>query len=224
MPTPEELQAELDRLRGDFSKITNDLNAANGRVRKFEEERTQYEQWYQQANAEYTRMQQQAEDYARRVQAFQQAANPQPPQPPSPVAPNLVTKEDLLAQITELRNSTANVLKDLGSVLPRHVRQFGDVPFDADAILKVAEEKRLPSLESAWKEWIRPEEEKRTQAAFEERIKREREEAIRDFASRNQLPTSRTEEVSPLYRKHDPASAPKDLDQELLSAWNSVTP
>jgi len=112
-----------------------------------------------------------------------------------------ISRKDLEALLDQrdklFADRTASVLKTAIKVSQDYSKRFGK-PLDVDAWEKYAVEHDLPP-ELAYKEFIQPEVEEYDKKALDERIKREREEAVKDYASRNRLPIdTKPPELSPL--------------------------
>lgn len=105
-------------------------------------------------------------------------------------------------QIGTVRAQTAALLKTVPRLVARHVREFGEEP-DLDAVEKIAIEKGL-SAEQAYNEWAGPKYKEKSETALNERIKKEREEAVRDYASKHKLPVeAKPRESHPFFDRKD---------------------
>jgi hypothetical protein len=92
---------------------------------------------------------------------------------------------------------TAKVLKDAIKASQDHMKRFGE-PLDVDACEKYAVEHNLPP-DMAYKEYIEPKAKEMETKAWEAKITAAKEEAIKDYASRNKLPIdTKPREISPL--------------------------
>lgn len=191
---------------------TDDFNAMQGRVKAAEAKVTQYDQeWYPKANGEYQRALRDLETAKAQLAALGAGDSGAPPD-----LSRFLTKEDLEKQRTESDARYAAVIKSGLRLASRHAARYSE-ELDVDALEKLAVEKGL-NLEQAYKEWVEPREKKAAEEAHGKAIEKAKEEAVRDYASKHQLPVDPAPvEQSFLFRPG--AKAPEDMDQELLAAW-----
>jgi hypothetical protein len=78
------------------------------------------------------------------------------------------------------------ITKQMGRLASRHANQFHE-ELDTDALEKIVAEKNVP-LDRAYDLMVADRVKQQQEADFQARIKREREEAVREFASTRQIP------------------------------------
>src|SRR6185312_11070503 len=139
-----------------------------------------------------------------------------------------LTKADIAKLNEERDNRYSAVIKDGLRLASRHAVQYGE-ELNVDELETYAREQNLP-LALAYDKWVQPRVEAKRAAeaakekqSWEEKLKQAREEGARDYASKHKLPV----DTAPSFRSaihHSPAadSIPKDMDGELLAAWNGT--
>lgn len=127
--------------------------------------------------------------------------------------PDVVTRKDLEELAKNQAGNTARVMKDLVRAATDHVHRFGE-PLDVDAFEKYIVDNNLSPREG-YDRYISPKLEERRNNEIEARVKREREEAVRDYASRHKMPVDQApRELSPFFDRKEPAKDSSPLQQD----------
>ena len=99
-------------------------------------------------------------------------------------------------------------------------------PLDVGAVAKFAQEKGIASVDEAYRQYTAPKTAEIEKTALEARIKSEREEAVRDYASKHQLPVApRARDPHPLFDRTavkdgtDPERASRDA---FMEGWSKA--
>lgn len=99
-----------------------------------------------------------------------------------------LTMEQVQQLFTQRDNNYSSLLRDTMSILSEHdSARLGRL--DVPALEKIAQEKQL-TLKGAYDQFIAPKVKELETKDLEARITREREEAVKDYASRNNLPVN----------------------------------
>jgi hypothetical protein len=186
--------SQLDRQREDLKKLYED----------------NYKQWYERdvTSVLSTKDKELAQERAKvnafeqtygKLENFQQTQDPNVMQ--SAQTGDYISKKDLEALLAAreqtMAQNTVNVLKTAVKASGDHMKRFNE-PLDVDAWEKFAVENNLPPA-LAYEKFIEPKVKELEAKAFDERIKREREDAVKDFATKNKFAVdSKPRELSPL--------------------------
>lgn len=135
--------------------------------------------------------------------------------------------EEMLAQRTQtLAQATSTLMKDVAYITADHQQRFKE-PLDLDKLEEYAAKSGLP-LRQAYKEFISPKSEEIRNAEFEARLKAAKEEAVRDYASKHQLPVeTKPKEPHPIFDQKAPDPQLNEFQRErnskeaFLNAWNN---
>jgi hypothetical protein len=107
-----------------------------------------------------------------------------------------------------------------------YARRFNEV-LDVDAVEKLALDKGL-ALDQAYKEFIAPKEQAAMEARHKDEIERAKAEAVRDYASRHQLPIdTKPKDAHPFWDRKPPETGKTEADadhrsrEEFMSGWNN---
>ncbi len=223
--SPEETQAALaftsnDKLTSRLDTLvktgTEDYTAQVGRVRAAEAKLKEFGDWYGTANTQYQQM---ADELAStKAQLAGRGTGGEQGFDTS----KFLTKQDLDRVVQDQGTRFAGILKTATHIAADHAARFGEAP-DMEAIDRIATEKSLP-LNLAYQEYIKPRVEAKATSDMEKRIKDAKDEAVRDYASRHQMPVDpRPAENSFINPRGSKPEAPKDMDAELLATWNGAT-
>lgn len=140
-----------------------------------------------------------------------------------------LTKEQVEAMLrndrTAMAEATVDLLKKQGKVQMSHYKTFGEL-LDIDQLEAHMKQMRQTDIEAGYSSWVAPKAEAKRTEEIEARIKKEREEAIKDYRSRNRVveTASRPNSVfHDLKKLQDGKTAEGQQDQEaedaFLSAW-----
>lgn len=139
-----------------------------------------------------------------------------------------ITRDDFVKSMGELANTFGGRVKETLRIATRHASAYGEelnVDEFESVVAQMTKENggQPPSLTSAYEKYIQPRADKKRNEEFEARIKREREEAVKEALSRHSLPAEPVPaEQSPLWAKVKPGDVPANMDQELMAAWHGV--
>ena len=196
-------------------RSTDDYQAMKGRFDAAEKKAKQLtDEWYPTANAQY---QQAMKELAEAKAAL---ANAGYQEPPAFDASKYLTVDQLEKMNQERDARYAGVIKAATRLASRHAAKYGE-ELDVDEVERIAVEKKLP-IDQAYKEWIAPREQKAQEERHKKEIEAAKAEAVRDYASQHRLPVDpKPVEVAPIHRSKA-AEVPKDIDAELLAAWNGA--
>lgn len=193
---------------------TEDYNAQVGRVRALEGKVKEYGDWYGTANSEYQRM----------VSELEQARNGNGNgTAPTMDTSKFISKDELASTLAGYSKTQAEqyakAIKMTAHLASSHVARFKEA-LDVEAIDQIANEKNVP-LDVAYNLYIQPRVEASAASDLESRIKREREEAVKQYASQHRLPVDPSpSEVAPVYaaRNRQNGGNP-DIDAVLMETW-----
>jgi hypothetical protein len=164
----------MDALRAEREEFDSVVTETNERI-------AGWQQWYEEAKAEVAGSKKGADDDALDLG----------PTPPG-VTPEQLAK--ILADRDKMAIKFASVLTDLQY---DYRSKFGE-KLDSDALIAYATRRGVP-IDVAYNELTAPKERERAEKDVEARIKAARDEAVKEFASANKLPTaSRPSEPHPL--------------------------
>lgn len=197
---------------------TEDYHAQLGRVRalteEMEKQKADTTRWYEtEIVPNYTRLQQELEAAKR-----------------GSYNPTSTDKGLTMADVQKLFEDNnaryASVIKEVGRISSRHAAKYQE-ELDTDALEKIAMDKKV-SISQAYQEWISPREREREETAMKDRIKREREEAVREFASTHSLPVdpvpggSQESFVNRMFKTtgNDKPMGADDIMRDLVDTWN----
>lgn len=226
--SPEETQAALafasnpkitSRLDTLVKTGTEDYSAQVGRVRAMETKLAEYGTWYGTASAQFQTM---ADDLAAaKAQLARGGGDPNNPNPNPIDTSKFLTKADLDRVVQDQGTRFAGILKQATHIAADHAARFGEAP-DMEAIDTIAREKNLP-LDLAYQQYIKPRVDAKATADMDKRIADAKAEAVRDYASRNHMPADpRPAENSFINPRGPKPDSPKDIDSELMAAWNGA--
>lgn len=139
--------------------------------------------------------------------------------------PGYLSKADFEKLMAQERGQLIGLTKDAMRIAARHAVEFPKVPFDVNAIEKIALEKGL-TVEKAYDEYIRPQVEERNKADVEARIAAARAEGLKEGLSKHGLPddasTPRGHHV--LFDRPKPDATPDTRSRvtNFVEAWNSA--
>lgn len=214
----------------EYSSALDKLKNAESKIGQYEDKIGQYEDWYtKQAAPAITAAQQ----VAQRLQQYEAQYGPlddQTVRDRKAAAGALgVTREELDKVLKERSDaSTAAFVeyeRQMGDIRLDHFARFGE-KMDMDKFEKFMRESKSADIPGAYMKYVEPRMEEKRNKDFEDRIKKERDEAVRDFASRHKIPTeTRPEPTSPL---EDLMKLKRDKDYDgdskakeaFVSAWN----
>lgn len=132
-----------------------------------------------------------------------------------------------------LSSNVSSFVRDAIKLSSDYQRKFGE-PMDVDAFEQHLDEVRKADPQAAIKDvyqsWIAPRLEERQKTALEERIKREREQAVQEYASTHKVPVDTgTREYSPAWdpQRHERAKLSGEEQAEratdgMWEAWNKA--
>lgn len=210
----EKLSPKLNSL---VKTATEDYNAQLGRVASTQQKLDQYEkEWYPKANGEYQRMKAEYDKAMAELQRIQTTGVM-----PEFDASKYMSREDYVKDREAMGERFGSLLKDGLEIASEHGARFHE-KLDVSAIEKIANETKLP-LRGAYEKWIEPRVKEQEVEARKNWEKTTREEIERDVRSRYRLPAEAVPtETSPMYNRLSADQVPKDMDQELLAAWNGA--
>lgn len=214
------------KLNGILKTATEDYNAQVGRVQTLTQRNEYLEKdWYPKADASYKQLQ---SEYQKVLGELQQAQA-------TGVAPNFdptqyMTKADWEKGVQSIGQRLGSVVKDVSRLASRHAVNYKE-ELDTEALdqlaVKMAQERGLPPggvpIVDVYEKFIEP----RKKAAEEEGRKNwekeTRAQLERDIRSQNNLPVAAAPvEQSQMFRPTPSEQIPKDMDMELLNAWNGA--
>lgn len=205
------------KLAETIRRSTDDFNAMHGRVKAAETKVAGYDAWYQDAQTKYATT-------VSELEALRQRAtnpNPQNPQtPPNFDTSKFIAKDDVLAMLNERDNRVAGAMKEVGRIASRHAAMFGE-ELDTDAIEALAIEKRL-GITDAYNLFVKPRVDERNTEAQKKRDQQIRDEAVRDFASKRNLPADPVPSQRSFIVATPEQKPPGGTDAELLELWNKT--
>jgi membrane-associated HD superfamily phosphohydrolase len=221
------------KLGGVLKTAQDDYQSQVGRQKAAEDKLKSYEQqvtdWYAKSNAAYQQAQAERDAMNQQLSQLKQSlgieinGNTGYQPPTNGDTSKYLTKEDLLAAMNEQNTRFAGVIKDITRVSSRHAAKFGE-ELDTEALEETLKQHPGLSVAQAYEQMVGPrlreEQEKRHQKEKEEYAA----EKLRDYKSQHHLPVDPVPtESAPMYRTVDPKDMPKDIDQDLLNAWHSVS-
>ena len=206
----EKLSPKMNEL---IRRATDDFSAMQGRATASERKLGEYENWYKTADEQYRTAMAELEQYRQAVNTGNQI--------PQIDTSKYLTKEDLLKFNQDRDARYSQVIKEGLRLASRHAVKFNE-ELDVDALEKLATESGLP-LSAAYDKWIQPRIEEKQKNEWEQKLKLAREEGAKDALSRHKLPVDPVPQEQSLIHHRPPAdSIPKDIDSELLAAWNGA--
>src|SRR3972149_4309538 len=150
---------------------------------------------------------------------------------------NVLTRQEVEQLFAVRDQAYTNLLHNGLRIAQDHLHRFG-APLDTRELEKFALDRKITDMDRAYELYVTPKldsqrqkQEADREAAMNERIKREREEAVRDYASRNKLPI----ETGPkpfhtFYDREAPKEGGSELEQErfaragFLEGWDNWKP
>lgn len=199
----------------DLLKTKDDYSAQAGRIRAAEQQLVEYKQWYGQASPLYE---------AAMLELQELKANATTPVDTSKFLTREQFQRELQQSVESMGKGTADVVKTVGRISARHASKYSEEP-DFDAIEKIAVDKKLP-IEAAYSEWIRPREEERQKTDFAKQLEKAKEDAVKEYASRHQMPVDpRPNNVFGALNRPAPAAdaGNVNIDAELMAAFNGIS-
>lgn len=174
--------------RAEFSRQSDELRAQREELLAWQEAEKQkidgWQKWYGDTSREVAAMNDKLTKY---VEAYGELDDAGQRREAAKVG---LSKEDFEKQLnSRLQERDVAALKfvdDLTDLKIEHRDRFKE-KLDTSAVYKIAGEKNLP-LDVAYKLYINDRVEEQNKVQIEERVKREREEAVADFASKHNLP------------------------------------
>jgi hypothetical protein len=171
--------------REDYSKNSDELRAErqkfDGEVAEARSRINGWESWYGKTSTEVATMKEQ-------LAAYEAEHGPLSGDKGSVKHPAVksITEEDLQKAIYASQGASLKFGTDLMKVGMRHMKQFGE-ELDTDKLIEVATKENLP-LNAAYDVMVADKREEARTKALNERIKKEREEAVSDFQAKHHFP------------------------------------
>lgn len=179
-------------------EVDRSLDAERTKYKQFQERNDYLEkQWFPEAKAAYENNKKIATKYSKYVELYGDI-DPEDANAQRKAAANMgISKEELATMLNETLDSRLSA-RDRATLDLMEIREDYTERFKKRLPLNefekhVAEARKQgsnDSLQAIYKDWIAPEVEKISTTATEERIKREREEAVRDYQSRHGIPAA----------------------------------
>lgn len=205
------------KLSGLIKTAQDDYSAQLGRVKALEADITKWKEWGGNTTSQYQTLATELQKAKADLASITNDPNPNS----NLDLTKYLTKDDLTAVAKEMGERYAKAIKSTGRIASRHAARYSE-ELDTEAVDKLAGELGL-SLEAAYDKWIEPREKEKNEKALNERIQRERKEAVEDWASRHQLPVDPGPvEQSPIFHTHVKADLPANQDADLLAAWHGT--
>ena len=209
----EKLSPKLNAL---VKTATEEYNTQTGRLKATQEELETNKKWNKQAWEQYSGLKSSYESVLAELEAARNGGLP-----PTFDEKKYLPRGDFDAAIKDMQSRMVGVIKDGVRLASRHAANYHE-ELDVDALEKLAVEKNLP-LSVAYDEYIKPREEQRRNASFEEKLKAAKEEGAREALSRHKLPTDPIPtETAPVFSKVSKESLPANIDDELMAVWSGA--
>jgi len=212
---------ELALTRADYSRNMDKLRSEENLLReKFAETERFYQsqiladhnnrEAFSQLQAENQRLQAQLQG---QPYGYTQGDQPQMAQPQNQ---DMVTKSEYAAQQEQLQKNALSVMTKLNYLSSKHLKEFDEV-LNPEEVVKLAVEKSLP-LDVAYDSYTSEMRAKRAEEKHKEDIKREREDAVAEYASKHNLPLvdTRPRGIHPLLTK--PEEVPRTHNDRVAAA------
>ncbi len=169
-------------LRSDYSRNMDALKSEKDKAAR------EWQDYYQKELQRVASDKKTLDDYAAKVQAYEQQYGTLENGTPvvHAVQADFLKKEDVDKMLQQQQQSMLTVVKWVGQKPLEHYKQFGE-PMDLSAVEKLAIDKGL-SLDQAYSEYSRPLIEAKQSADVEAKIKAAKEEGAREFASTHKMP------------------------------------
>lgn len=139
-----------------------------------------------------------------------------------------ITREELDKILKERSNAESAAFveyeRQMGDIRLDHYARFGE-KINMEAFEKFMRENKAVDISSAYRNFVEPRLEEKRGKEFEERIKKERDEAVRDFASRHKIPTEPRPEPTTPFEDLMKLKRDKDYDdskakEAFVTSWN----
>lgn len=208
----------------------SEYSSALDKLRNAESEIEKYQVWYRDQGAPAVTAAQQVWQRLQQYEAQYGPLDDQTVRDRKAAAGALgITREELDKVLKERSDaSTAAFVeyeRQMGDIRLDHFARFGE-KMDMDKFEKFMRESKSADIPGAYMKYVEPRMEEKRNKDFEDRIKKERDEAVRDFASRHKIPTeTRPEPTSPL---EDLMKLKRDKDYDgdtkakeaFINTWN----
>jgi len=185
-----------------------------GKLTEAEKKVLGYDDWYKGARATFDANVVQAQATEAKLKQYtdtfgaldDSGGNPKLP-------PDIVTRKDLEDMARGISGNTASVLKALTHAASDHMHKFGQ-PLDVDAFEKFMIDNNL-APKDAYERYVAPKMEEKRNVEFEAKLKTAKEEAVRDYASKHQMPVDTApREHSPFFDRKEMPKDGTELQQE----------
>ena len=185
-----------------------------------------YDKWYAtEALPVLTSKAKEAADYKASLDRYRQAYgdldgdNGNRQQIITPASGDFLSKAEFTEYMRSREQAEINVLKAGLTAASHHMHVFGK-PLDVDAVLKTAAEKGL-TFDEAYRQYVAPELEKKTQETRAAELKAAREEGARDALSRHKIPVDAgPKEFHPFFdREVSDGKTPPPTERDSMAAF-----
>lgn len=189
-------------LRSDYSRGQDELRT---KTAEFEGTKTQWTEWYKEATETDKARQTELVDLRAKVSGGNGGNGGGGGTPPAGL-----TQKQLDDALAKERSFGVNVAKTVGKITARHLHAFNEEP-DFEAIEKIAMTDNI-SADAAYDKWVAPRIKEKSDKDLEDRIKRERAEAVAEALSKHNLPGESGPRTHHTFFDRDKvaATAPKD--------------
>jgi len=185
-----------------------------GKYTEAEKKVTGYDEWYKNAKATFDSTVEKATTYEAKLKKYQDTFGALDDSDGTPkLPPDLATRKDLEEVVSRMSGNAAKVIKEVTYAATDHLHRFG-APLDVEAFEKFMVENNMAPRD-AYERFVAPKVAEKQTAEFEARVKREREEAVRDYASKHRMPVEeKPREVSPFFDRREPEKGTSEAQQQ----------
>jgi hypothetical protein len=185
-----------------------------GKLTEAEKKVLGYDDWYKGAKATFDATVTQAQANEARLKKYQDTFGALDDSDGTPkLPPDTVTRKEMEEMVSRLSGNTAKVIKELTHAATDHIHRFGTT-LDVEAFEKFMVENNLAPRD-AYERFVAPKLAEKQTAEVEARVKREREEAVRDYASKHKMPVDeKPREVSPFFDRREPEKGTTEAQQQ----------
>lgn len=201
---------EVTMLRSEYSAKHDEL-ARNRQA--LEQEKAKWQNWYENEAKPYvTKASKRLAQYEQTFGPIEEITATGDPSIVKTATGDYVSRaevEELLrANTTGMAGAVSQFVKGLTSVAVQHLKKFGD-ELDTDELEQFMQERGISDVTAGYREYIQPKIEEMREKEIAKKIEEAREEAVRDFKSKNNFPENPQPATTkiPIFESPEPTTA-----------------
>lgn len=216
---------EFGMMRSDYSSKQDELSRSK---QQLEEEKARWQNWYEKEAKPYVaKARARLEQYEQTFGPIEQITETGDPNVMRTASGDFVSREQveelLRANTTGMAGAVSQFVKGVTSASIQHFKRFGE-ELNTDELEQFMQEKGIGDVTVGYKEYIQPKLEELREKELEQKIKDAREEAVREFRSKNHFPDNPQAATTkiPIFEVADPSEG-KTAPPSRMSRFEAFT-